>query len=111
MNKRQELFRLHRQLSKQALELMKKKNHDYAGKRGHTPLGNLGLCEAMEVCSIEQGILIRMSDKLMRLAKFCESGELKVAESVDDTIVDTINYAILLAFAAKERNAKAKRNR
>jgi len=34
----EELFKIHEQICNEALELMKKKNHDYAGKSGNDPL-------------------------------------------------------------------------
>jgi hypothetical protein len=40
---------------------------------------------------------VRMTDKMSRLAQFTKNGELKVKdESLEDTLVDLINYAVLL---------------
>ena len=77
---------------------MKKKNHDYAGRGGETPFANFERCEAMGVCSTEQGFLVRVIDKVARLSTFVEAGELKVDnESYEDAILDIINYMILLS--------------
>ena len=84
---RENLYSLHRDLTEQALEIMKAKNADYSSAddpyRNFREFGQLG-------------ILVRLSDKLARLRTFSERGELSVKdESVRDTVLDAINYLIL----------------
>jgi hypothetical protein len=91
-----DLFAAHTAACKKALALCALKNHDYAGSEGSSPFANFERSEALGLGSTEQGILIRMSDKISRLAEFCRAGVLKVStESVEDTCLDIINYAIL----------------
>jgi len=94
---RDELLELHQTMSNKAFELMKKKNHDYAGGKDRSmPFANFTRCEAMGFSTTEQGFGVRLTDKMSRLSTFCEGGVLKVAdESVEDTILDIINYVIL----------------
>ena len=93
---REELFKHHAKLCKTALEIMEKKNHDYAGKGGENPFANFTRTEAMGVASTEAGFLVRIVDKVSRLSTFASSGELKVDnESYEDAILDIINYCIL----------------
>lgn len=94
---RDRLLNLHRELSTKAFELMKRKNHDYAGGTNRTmPFANFTRCEAMGFGSTEQGFGVRLTDKLSRLSTFCQGGILKVSdESLEDTILDVINYVIL----------------
>jgi hypothetical protein len=95
---REELLQMHGCMCTKALELMKRKNHDYSGANGDDPFANFRRVEAMGICSTERGFLVRMSDKLSRLSTFCESGKLLVAdEGVEDTLIDLINYSVLLA--------------
>lgn len=47
-------------------------------------------------------ILVRMTDKIMRLQSLAKSGEAKVAESFDDTVMDLGAYCLLYQ-AAKAR--------
>jgi hypothetical protein len=104
---RQELFKLHGELCQTALDIMKKKNHDYAGQGGETPFANFTRSEAMGICSTEQGFLVRMCDKLSRLSTFASAGELKADnESYEDAILDIINYSILFYgyVSTKENN-------
>lgn len=104
---RDELLILHKELCNDALELMKVKNHDYAGDQGTQPFANFERCEAMGICKTEQGILVRMVDKLSRLSTFISCGQLKVQnESYKDAIVDIINYSVLLYGYTKQREAK-----
>lgn len=89
---REELFKLHETLSSESLELMKRKNADYS--LGN-PFGNFMVCEALQAASAEEGIIIRMSDKLSRLVSVMQKGA-QVPESVRDTVLDLINYSVLL---------------
>lgn len=89
---RAELFSLHQDMCNHARELMKKKNHDYS--KGH-PFENFMVCESLQLTSAENGILIRLSDKMSRLSSVLEKGT-KVEESIEDTALDIINYTVLL---------------
>lgn len=84
---RDDLTKLHSDLSSAAAHLMKAKNHDYAHSddifRNFRMFGSFG-------------ILVRLSDKIARLRSFEDSGQFAVQdERLDDTIVDIINYAVL----------------
>ena len=93
---REELLKHHGTICNQAKELMKKKNHDYAGEGGDSPFANFTRSEDMGICTTEQGFLVRLCDKLSRLSTFASAGELKVDnESYHDAIVDIINYCVL----------------
>lgn len=91
---RDELFQLHQDLCGKALELMKSKNADYS-KEG--PFGNLTLCESAQIVSTEHGILVRMLDKMSRLNSVLARGSAQVNESIEDTVLDLVNYAVLIA--------------
>ena len=101
---REDLLTLHEELCKEALDLMKRKNHDYAGNKGIQPFANFERCEAMGICKTEQGFLVRIVDKLSRLSTFVSCGKLKVEnEGYKDAIVDIINYAVLLYGFTKQK--------
>lgn len=102
---RHELFNHHAELCTKALELMKKKNHDYAGNSGEQPFANFERCEAMGICSTEAGFLVRMTDKLSRLSTFADSGKLVVDnEGYTDAIIDIVNYCVLFSAYVKSKN-------
>lgn len=90
---KEHLFEMHQKLCSTGFELLKAKNADYS--KAH-PLGNFMVAEALQACSAENGIIVRMSDKLSRLVSILEKGAEVKSESVTDTIVDIINYAVLL---------------
>jgi hypothetical protein len=95
------LFDLHQLLCARGLELMKTKNVDYGGN--DDPFRNFHTFG-------ELGILVRLSDKLARLRTYCERGELLVKdESVEDTIIDAINYLVLFAGYIKRDNRQAEK--
>lgn len=85
---------------------MDNKNRDYAGNDGLEPFANFTRVEAMGICSTEKGMLVRMTDKISRLSSFFESDTLHVKdESFEDTIVDVINYAVLIyAYKSDKKN-------
>jgi hypothetical protein len=102
---REELLKHHDNVCKTAKDIMKKKNHDYAGKEGNQPFANFERTEAMGVCSTEQGFLVRVVDNVSRLSTFVDAGELKVEnESYEDAILDIINYMILLSGFLKDKH-------
>ena len=102
---KEELFKLHEELCQEALELMKKKNNDYA--TGKDPFMNFRRSEYLGFATAELGVLIRMTDKLSRISTFINSGELSLSnESVYDSIVDIINYSVLLSGLIKDREQK-----
>lgn len=85
-----------------ALTIVAKKNGDYgavsdtfANFRGAVYLG----------LSEEKGILMRMMDKIIRINHLLDHPAYVTEESMDDTILDLINYAaILKAFRDLEKN-------
>lgn len=107
---REELFNMHLALCKQSLELMKKKNADYSLG---SPFGNFMVCEALQAASAENGVIIRMSDKLSRLVSVLQKGA-QVEESIRDTILDLINYSVLLygvhVFKNRDKDEKITNN-
>lgn len=82
---RDELLARHRDLCEHARELMSRKNQDYGG--GDT-FGNFRLHGLY-------GIAVRLHDKVARLTNFAKAETFAVDESVMDTVLDLINYAIL----------------
>lgn len=103
---RQDLVRIHGKLVAEAHHLMVRKNKDYAGKGGEEPFANFTRVEAMGICSTTKGFLVRLTDKLSRLSSFADSGTFAVTdESLRDTVLDIINYAVLLyAYETEERD-------
>lgn len=99
-----ELLQFHEKLTAECREIMRQKNHDYAGASGATPFGNFQAPEQLGLCSTETGIVMRMLDKLKRLVTFCNAGQLKVEnEGAADACKDIVNYAIILAAYVKEK--------
>jgi len=106
----EQLFAEHQRLSAKALELMRRKNADYAGTAvEQDALKNFRL-SGMVVGDVASGILVRLCDKFARLGTFVFRGTLAVSdESIEDTILDSINYLVILRAALAERKTEAKR--
>jgi hypothetical protein len=104
---REELFAHHSNLSTRALEIMRAKNNDYAGSKGDNPFANFQRVEAMGVCSVEQGFLVRIVDKVSRLSTFAADGKLAVKnESYEDAILDIMNYCVLMSAYVSDKQRR-----
>lgn len=104
---REELLKHHEILCKQARDLMDMKNRDYAGNDGKEPFANFTRVESMGICSTEQGFMVRLTDKMSRLSSILESGTNHVKdESFEDTMVDVINYIVLLSAYRLDKRLK-----
>lgn len=69
------------------------KNSDYAGNGD--AFQNFRICESFGM-TVEQGILVRMSDKMMRIANLISRPGKVKDESISDTLSDLANYAMIL---------------
>jgi hypothetical protein len=107
MMNREELLKTHETLCDKSRSLMRKKNADYAGHQGVEPFANFTRVESMGICKTESGMLVRMTDKMSRLSSFMEAGKFEVKdESLEDTILDMINYSVLLyAYVTDKKNS------
>ena len=91
---REELFELHHETTEKCFNVLQNKNADYS--EGNDPLKNFRIAE-LEGLKPEQGIMLRIQDKMQRIRAFISRGDLKVpGEGVYDAIEDNINYLILL---------------
>tara|TARA_R100000697_G_scaffold121905_1_gene150102 strand:- start:235 stop:561 length:327 start_codon:yes stop_codon:yes gene_type:complete len=79
-----------------AKELCDNKNVDYAQQ--DEPFSNFEMVEAIKICNTSTGILVRISDKIARIANLLErNAEAAVKdEKVEDTMLDLINYSVIL---------------
>lgn len=79
------------------VETMRRKNADYTGATDD-PFANFKAVETAGVCSTEQGIVVRMHDKLSRVGSLLKTGKAQVQdESVQDTLKDLAAYSLILA--------------
>ena len=83
------------------LELLRKKNHDYAG--ADDEYANFRTAEIIGL-SVEKGILVRWLDKLKRIDNLLTQEAYVTEESIEDTLRDAVNYpCILLAYLEAKR--------
>lgn len=106
-----EVRRFRQELFQKSMDLIEKKGADYNRDQqmaGDT-LFNLRVCEILGIVpSTEQGILVRLSDKFMRLISLTKPGREAAVkdESVLDTVADVHNYVDYLALEWKQRKAQ-----
>ena len=107
----EEVLKFRTDMHQKSMALIEKKGADYnrdQQKSGDT-LYNLTVCELLGVVdSTEQGILVRLSDKLMRLVSLTKPGREAAVkdESVLDTIQDIHNYVDYLGLIWQQRRQK-----
>ena len=70
------------------------KNADYASEKD--PYKNFRLCSHIGLCSVEEGILVRMTDKLGRIVNILGQEAQVEDEKITDTLLDLANYAVIL---------------
>lgn len=75
-------------------ETATRKNHDYGGSN-NDPYANFRNSTIAGV-SVERGILVRLMDKMSRIATLLDKEAMVIDEAVDDTIDDAINYLAIL---------------
>lgn len=104
----------HKGICDDARSLIVKKGADYnraAQKTGNT-LFNLQVAEIVGITdSTTQSILVRLSDKFMRLVSLTKEPHTEAEvkdESVRDTVVDLINYAAYLYIMWQEARENRK---
>ena len=99
-----DLLDLHKRLCDTARELMERKNADYAN--GTDPFANFRMSRLLHIPEAK-GVLLRMQDKMARMVSLIDRGDLKVKEeSMSDTILDLINYSIILCGLLEEMKTK-----
>lgn len=101
------LFGLHKQMCREGLAIMIQKNSDYCGDVD--TLTNFMVCEQRGNASAEIGILIRVDDKISRLSNILKKDSPAVKdESARDTIIDVINYMVLLQAVLIEKKGEVR---
>ena len=101
------LLKMRARLNKQADEILCAKGNDYnaAQQESGDTLFNLRVCAILGVVpSPVDGVLVRLSDKLMRLVSLTRPGVIQKVkdESLEDTVLDFRNYADYVLALVKE---------
>ena len=89
-----------------AKALMERKNADYTNdSRGSGGcLGNFVKAEDFGICSAEEGVMVRLLDKVSRLTTLIRREARVHDEKLEDTVIDIVNYVIILSFMRSIRN-------
>ena len=87
MNAEQHYWNIHEEIG----NLHRKKGADYGSQ--DDPFANLRAADAFGIPTYV-GVMLRMEDKMSRLQAFVKNGNL-LNESVEDTLADLANYAML----------------
>lgn len=100
-----DVLEVHKQLTELAAGLVASKGHDYSGGGNEDTFANIRLAHHLGLVDTPQSsVLVRMGDKFSRLVSLrnpAHAAQVK-DESVKDTVVDLINYAIYYYILYKE---------
>jgi len=95
------LFDTQKHLFDKAEGIMKSKNADYSNPESTgDDLANFRGSTKVQV-PVPKGIYIRLGDKMSRIETFLNRGTFEVDESIEDTVVDAINYLVILYHSLK----------
>lgn len=83
-----------------AIAIVRKKNQDYA--TSDNPFKNFENCTVIGI-SPAQGILVRVIDKITRVSNLLDKPNAVQDETIDDTILDIINYMAILKAMIKKK--------
>lgn len=87
-----------------ALNIMRKKNADYSNT--DDPVSNFKLAEALGIAPTENAVFVRLLDKVSRAANGLKKEYEVSDERFEDTIVDLLNYAVILLYIKRQRGDK-----
>lgn len=85
----------------ECVSIMRIKNADYSGKDDYNGLKNFEVSALVARISVEQGILVRLMDKMTRIGNLLQQTAEVKDETIEDTIMDAINYSAILLYAVK----------
>jgi len=77
-------------------EITKSKNADYSGEGAKDAFKNFRLIEQLGVATVEQGFIVRMTDKLSRISNLISQKNHVADEKITDTLLDLSTYSILM---------------
>ena len=111
------VIKVHKEMCDEARSIIEKKGHDYNKDQqltGNT-LFNLTVCCILGVVNtVTKGILVRISDKMMRLISLTKDPSESIAvkdESIRDTVKDMINYLVYLYIVYLEERKEHESNK
>ena len=83
--------------------ILGRKSQDYSGNRGE--FWAIQQSSELSGVPVQQTILVRMSDKICRISTLLQSNEVSMVanESIDDTLLDLVGYAVILMAYRSER--------
>lgn len=89
----------------QCVEIMKMKNADYSGSDANA-FRNFEGVEYFKVCDTKTGMMVRLTDKFMRISHLLKNPPKVKSESLKDSIEDAINYlAIMHAYITSQEHS------
>ena len=101
---REDYLREIRSVFEQCYKITEKKGKDYA--KDDDVFYNFKMCELFGVCSAEEGIVVRMTDKLSRIINLLRKTNDVEDERIEDTLMDLINYSAILLVYLKSKNGE-----
>lgn len=104
--KQKELIQFAKEKFDRCLEIMDAKNHDYS--YGDDALTNFKSVEMFGV-KVEDGFLTRLTDKFKRISNLLRRPAKVLDEKIEDTILDAVNYLILLLAYITDRELTKKK--
>lgn len=89
-------FAYHQDFTRRMYDITRAKNADYTGG-SDSPFANFINTQIFAGVTPEQGILVRLNDKMSRIKSLLTRKAAVKDETIEDTILDAANYLVILA--------------
>lgn len=101
-NERENFFNYVETFYEFGFEILDSKNKDYSGE-DTDPLRNFKDASLLAGVTVEQGLLVRMADKIARIRNLTKKKDSvgEVGEKLEDTLMDLSNYSAILSYYVK----------
>lgn len=93
-----------KKVTEQMFETTKRKNSDYSGENNADAFKNFRAAENLGVCSTEEGMVVRMLDKMVRIANLLKQDNFVEWEGIADSLLDLSVYSIIMYIYLKNKS-------
>lgn len=94
-----------KKVTDQMYEVTKRKNSDYSWANNSDAFKNFRAAENLWVCSTEEGMVVRMLDKMIRIANLLKQENFVEWEGIADSLLDLSVYSIIMYIYLKNKSA------
>lgn len=96
-----EFYKEFLEVTKTICDTVHNKNKDYSGDGTDDAFKNFRVSEMLGLATTEQGMLVRMTDKMIRATNLLKQKNFVEGEKMEDTLLDLAAYSIIMYIYVK----------